>query len=138
MTPLDAALAKYIADDNEHSQYYDLVLNSNFHIPTFDQEPEEGQTEVTGNDAISPVILESDGKSYLMLFDSEERLSAWAKQTVTFVVLPGYAIAEMTTPELHWAVNVGTDYSKEFVPDEIAWLQDAVRKCHQAEEARKK
>lgn len=137
MTPLDTALAKYIADDNEHSQYYDLVLNSNFHIPTFDEEPAEGGTKVEDNEAISPVILESDGKSYLMLFDSEERLSAWAKQKVSFVVLPGYAIAEMTTPELHWAVNVGTDYSKEFVPDEIAWLQDAVRKCHEAE-ARKK
>lgn len=137
MTPLDTALARYLADDNEASQYYDLVLNSTFHIPTFDAEPAEGTNRVEENDAISPVILESDGKSYLMLFDSEERLTAWAKQAVTFVVLPGYAIAEMTTPELHWAVNVGTDYSKEFVPDEIAWLQDVVRQCHEAE-ARKK
>lgn len=133
MTPLDTALAKYIADDNEANPYYDLVLNSSFHIPTFDEAPEEGQPAVAENDAISPVLLESDGKTYLMLFDSEERLRAWAKQTVSFVVLPGYAIAEMTTRELHWAVNVGTDYSKEFVPEEIAWLQDAVRKCHEAE-----
>lgn len=137
MTALDQALQKFIQNDEEHSQYYDLFLNSQFHIPTHEDESAAGKTTVSENDAISPVILEADGKSYLMLFDNEERLSAWAKQTVNFVVLPGYAIAEMTTPELHWAVNVGTDYSKEFVPDEIAWLKDVVKQCHEAETRKK-
>lgn len=131
MTALDQALQKFIQNDEEHSQYYDLFLNSQFHIPTIEDEAESGKTTVSENDAISPIILEADSKSYLMLFDNEERLTAWAKQSVNFVVLPGYVIAEMTTPELHWAVNVGTDYSKEFVPDEIAWLQDVVKQCHE-------
>lgn len=137
MTDLDKALEIFIQDDEQHSQYYDLFLNSQFHIATLDDEAAPDKTTVSGKDAISPIILESDGKSYLMLFDTKERLTAWAKEAVNFVVLPGYAIAEMTTPELHWAVNVGTDYSKEFVPDEIAWLKDVVKQCHEAETRKK-
>ncbi len=135
MTELDQALAKYIQDDNEQAQYYDLVLNTNFYIPTIDEEAKAGKTEVSENDSITPIILESEGKSYMMLFDSEERLTAWAKESVSYVVFPGHVIAAMSTPALHWAVNVGTEHSKEFVPDEIDWLKEIVQKCNEEGEA---
>ncbi len=131
MTELDQALEKFIKDDNEQAQYYDLVLNTNFYIPTDDEEAKAGTTEISENDTITPIILESDGKHYMMLFDSEERLTAWAKESVSYAVFPGYAIAEMSSSALHWAVNVGTEYSKEFVPDEIDWLKEVVRKCNE-------
>ncbi len=137
MTELDQALEKFIKDENEQAQYYDLMLNTSFYIPTIDEEAKAGKTEVSENDSIVPIILESDGKSYMMLFDSEERLTAWAKESVSFVVLPGHVIAEMSTPTLHWAVNIGTESSKEFVPDEIAWLKDVVKKCNEDESAPK-
>jgi hypothetical protein len=130
MTELDQALDKFIRDDKEQAQYYDLILNTDFYIPTLEDEMAAGKTAVAENDTIDPIILEADEKSYLMLFDSEKRLSAWAKSPVAFVVLPGHAIAAMTPPDLHWAVNVGTDFSKEFVPDEIAWLKETVEKCN--------
>ncbi len=129
MTELDQALEKFIRDDNEHAQYYNLVLNTNFYIPTVDEEAKAGKTAVSENDAIPPIFLESDGKHYMMLFDSEERLTAWAKESVSYVAFPGYAVAEMSTPTLHWAVNVGTEFSKEFVPEEISWLKDVVKQC---------
>ncbi|WP_432823966.1 SseB family protein [Trichloromonas sp.] len=131
MSLLDQALKKFIQDENEHAQYYDLVLNTLFYVPTMDEEAKAGKTEVSENDAISPILLESDGKHYMMLFDSKERLTAWARESVSYVVFPGYAIAEMTPPNLHWAVNVGTDFSKEFVPEEIAWLKDVVKECNE-------
>jgi len=61
-----------------------------------------------------------------MLFDTEERLSAWAQQPTDFVVLAGFKLAELSTPELHWAVNLGGGYAKEFVPEEISWLKSAI------------
>jgi hypothetical protein len=130
MTPLDQALEKFIQDENEHTQYYDLVLNTRFFIPTSDETNKNGTVEVTENDSIAPIILEAEGKRYMMLFDSEDRLTSWAKESVSYVVFPGYAIAEMSTPALHWAVNVGTGFSKEFVPDEIGWLKEIVRECN--------
>ena len=48
--------------------------------------------------------------------------------------LPGHLLAEMSTEELFWAMNIGTEYSKQFAPDEIAWLKDVVAQCHAAAE----
>jgi len=133
MTELDQALEQSLQDPNEQNKYYDLVLNTRFYIPTNDEEAKSGKTEVKENDAIVPIILESENKRYLMLFDTEERLSEWAKEAVSFTVLPGHVIARMTPPSLHWAVNIGTEYAKEFVPDEIAWLKDVVNQCDEEE-----
>jgi hypothetical protein len=44
-------------------------------------------------------------------------------------------VVEISTPELYWALNIGTDFQKEFVPEEINWLKDVVRQC-QAEAAK--
>ncbi len=129
MTDLDKALEKFIQENEEHAQYYDLVLNTTFYIPTVDDETTDDKTIVSENDSFAPMILESEGKNYMMLFDSEERLTAWAKESVSYVAFPGYVIAEMSPPNLHWAVNVGTDFSKEFVPEEIAWLKKVVIEC---------
>jgi hypothetical protein len=35
----------------------------------------------------------------------------------------------MSAAPLHWAMNVGTEFSKEFLPEEIAWLREAVERC---------
>ena len=117
MTELDQALEKYRADDEHQAAYYELVLNTDFYIPICDPETEEQESVV-------PLVFESEGKSYLMLFDSEERLTTWAKQTVRHAVIAGHLLAEISTPELYWAVNFGAGNAKEFVPDEINWLKD--------------
>lgn len=122
MTELDQALEKYMQDEEQQAQYYDLVLNTDFYIPI--SEPEAGET----GESVTPLLFESDNKSYLMLFDTEERLTSWAKQTVPFAVITGFQIAEFSTPELHWAVNIGGQFAKEFVPDEISWLKGAIEK----------
>lgn len=122
MTPLDEALAKFIRDESHQDAYYQLILNTDFYIPlstATDEAPLEDPASV------APMVVEADGKSYLMLFDTEERLSAWAQKPTNFVLLAGFKVAEISTPELHWAVNIGGGYAKEFVPDEISWLKAA-------------
>lgn len=128
MTALDQALADFIKDDKKQDAFYDLVLNSKFYIPVYsDDVAETGQKEIQKDDNIEPVILEADDNHYLMLFENEDRLSAWAKEAVNYVVLPGFVIVQMTPDKLHWALNMGTDYQKQFVPQEIAWLKDVVQ-----------
>jgi hypothetical protein len=61
-----------------------------------------------------------------MLFDSKERLSAWAKREIGFVRVPGHAVVEMASSDLRWALNVGTNYVKIFLPDEIRWLKQSL------------
>ena len=120
MTALDEALEKYREDDEHQDAYYELVLNTDFYIPIC--EPEEESP-----DSVVPLQFESEGKSYLMLFDSEERLTAWAKQEVRHAVIAGHLLAEISTPQIHLAVNFGDGNAKEFVPDEIKWLRDGTQ-----------
>lgn len=123
MTPLDLAYVAAQKSEGQQSAFYDTFLNSELFIPTHTI-PENDQRRRAGKDeSISPIFIESEGIQYLMLFDSKERLSAWAQRKIGFVVLPGHAIVEMMSPEFHWILNVGTEYVKTFVPEEIKWLK---------------
>jgi len=123
MTPLDEALAKFLQDESCQDAYYEQILNTDFYIPL---STETDEASLKDPESVTPLVVEADGKAYLMLFDTEERLSAWAQQPTDFVVLAGFKLAELSTPELHWAVNLGGGYAKQFVPDEISWLKTAI------------
>ena len=133
MTQLDEALVTLrqdMSDARNQSKFYDLFLNATFFVPILDQQalaeavgtPQEGQ--------VLPLVMEADGNDYLMLFDSRERLRAWTQTDAPCVEVPGHVLAATTMPPLHWALNVGTEFSKQFVPDEIAWLRDVVERCN--------
>ncbi len=123
MTELDQALTKYLQDEDEQDQYYELVLKTDFYIPL---SMESAATPAAERESVTPLILTSEEKHYMLLFDSEERLTQWAKKPIDFVVLAGFRAAAISTPELHWAVNVGGQFAKEFLPEEIAWLKETV------------
>lgn len=135
MTDLDQALELLRADVNDakgQSRYYDLFLNTVFYVPTVDKEVHGLPMDDLEEGAVMPLVIEAEGNDYLMLFDTRERLTAWAEAEVDFVEVPGHVLAENTMPPLQWALNVGTDYSKRFLSDEIAWLKEVVEKCEAA------
>jgi peptidyl-prolyl cis-trans isomerase C len=134
LSGLDQALQTLrldMADAKRQSTFYDIFLNTTFCVPTLDQQALDGDP-AAGDGQVLPLIIESDGNDYLMLFDSEERLKSWAGDDVVWVGVPGYVIAATTMPPLHLAMNVGTEYSKQFLPDEIAWLREVVERCDAA------
>ncbi|AMV72794.1 hypothetical protein JCM30471_13100 [Desulfuromonas carbonis] len=138
MTPLDQAL-KSLHDDPESLEnrhhFYSLFLQSNFFVPIFDQES-GGVSSATGPKAdpekALPLIMEADGSNFMMLFDEEERVTAWAEEEVQCLTMPGYVAIAMATEGLHLAMNVGTDHAKQFVPEEINWLKQVVEKSAEA------
>jgi hypothetical protein len=139
MTELDKALATFQQNEEEggRTQFYDLFLNSTFFVPTHEDQS-QGAAGETPQGHVVPLIIEAGGNDYLMLFDMEERLRNWAQAEVNFIEVPGHVIAAMSTPPLHWALNVGTELSKEFFPEEIAWLREVVAHCDaQAEQEQK-
>jgi hypothetical protein len=135
MTELDQALVILRQDMDDHknqSRFYDLFLNSSFFVPYMDEQEATEAGEAAKDGQLLPLVIESEGNDYLMLFDSEERLHAWAQAKVGSVQVPGHVLAATTQPPLHWALNVGTPYSKQFLPDEISWLRDVVDRCNAA------
>ena len=136
MTELDQALEALRADYKDpkaQSGFYDLFLNSLFFVPTVDEMIEK--QDQSGKEKIEvPLVIVAEETDYLVFFDNQERLFAWAEKEVPFLQLPGHVLAEMTTNELNWAMNIGTDYNKQFAPDEIAWLKDVVERCKAEED----
>ena len=136
MTDIDKALEvlrESPRDYKAQSGFYDLFLNSSFFVPTINEEVEvddKGTREMIE----VPLIIEDSGIEYLVFFDQQQRLNDWAEKEVPCLHLPGHVITEMTPDTLHWAMNIGTDFNKQFHPDEITWLKDVVAKC-KAEDA---
>lgn len=128
MQALDDALVdlrQNMRDPKKQSAFYDLFLNSSFFVPILD---EKATPEEAGG--VLPVITEAEGNDYLMLFSTLERLQAWDPQQAPYIEVPGHLLAVSSTPHLHWALNVGSDYSKQFHPEEIAWLRESVERCN--------
>lgn len=127
MTSLDKALAASQHDQTKADAFYNLFLNSDVFIPTYSltgtnnigiRRSEEGES-------FTPFVVESDGTPFLPIFDTIERLQAWAEgKEMTYVCMPAHALIRSSLdPKLHIALNVGTSYFKEFVPDELDWLR---------------
>ena len=130
MTELDKALVSFRADGAKNpyeSDYYNIFLNATFCVPTLSEEQaREVAPEAAAAGEALPLVVEADGHEYLMLFDTLERMHAWTQEEVPYVEIPGHMLASTSRPPLHWALNVGTDFAKSFVPDEIAWLKEVV------------
>lgn len=133
MTEIDKALEILRQDMNDaknQSKFYDVFLNTGFHVPTLEKGM-EGAGAAVEEGQVLPLVIESEGNDYLLLFDTKERLTAWAQVEgeVASVQVPGHVLAATSQPPLHWAMNVGTEFSKQFLPDEISWLREVVEKC---------
>ena len=129
MTPLDEALQEMREnpDSNDlRNDFYRLFLTTTFYLPTYDED--SGSVAVgEGGDKLLPLIMESDDNNFMMIFDLEERVAEWAEEGVQCIALPGHVVVEMATENLHFAMNVGTDHAKQFIPEEIAWLKEVIR-----------
>lgn len=134
MSQLDDALVELRQDMNNpkcQSKYYDLFLNSTFFVPTMEEDlSTEEAAKVAAEGQVAPLVLESEGNDYLMIFDSVERLNAWAKKEASYVEVPGHVLAVTSASPLHWALNVDSEFAKPFIPAEIAWLKEVVEQCN--------
>ncbi len=130
MTPLDQAYVAAMQDETKQLEYYNLLLNTELFMPIYDI-PENGEEQqITENDTISPLILVFEDEKYLVLFDTQEKLTNWVEGGIDFEIgvvgLPGHAVIEMMSTDINWALNVGTEHTKTFVPDELELLKELV------------
>lgn len=140
MTEIDKALEIFRQDTNNQenqSQFFDLFLNSTFFVPIV-PETEKERAGISAEQGALPLIIEAEGRDYLMLFDTRERMNAWAEAEIESIEVPGFLLAATSEPPLCWAMNVGTEHSKQFVPEEIVWLKEAVERCQAEAEAAEK
>lgn len=124
MTPLDQALESAKLSQCKRNAFYALLVNTDLLIPTHEPDTEN---------RFNPILAEVEGITYLMLFDSEEKLSNWSQVPMPYTTLAGHVITEITQGNIHWVLNPGTEYTKVLTPDEIKWLKDLVVKFKQTQ-----
>lgn len=122
-TDLDAAILAARESPEDRTSFYEVFLHTELFIPTRDDEENESE-----DDSFTPLLVEADGVPYLLLFDSLERLSSWAEREIGHIRVPGHTLVEVMDPRLHWILNLGTPFTKEFVADEIGWLQKVLNR----------
>lgn len=130
ISPLDKACDEMgvalNAVERAESNFYDTFLNTELFFVINKDFQESGIAEA--GEEFDVVMVEGDGQSYLMLFDSEERLQNWAKRDV--MVMASYGSDIIMNFEFNKntfiMLNHETDYWKEFAPEEISWLQSNI------------
>ncbi|PSM31306.1 enhanced serine sensitivity protein SseB C-terminal domain-containing protein [Haliangium sp. UPWRP_2] len=132
MTPLDKALQEAKDTADAADAFYSLFLNTAVFIPTHDPAAESsGSRRTAPGETFHPFVVESEGKPYLPVFDTHDRLTAWAGgHPMTYIQMAAHALIRSSLdPKLHLALNVGTPNLKVFVPEEL----ERLRQVHQAQ-----
>lgn len=103
-TRIDAAWSAAAQDpesDDAAARFIDVVLAEALICPIWEDADDvetsaaQDADQADGDDAVAPKMAEIDGRDTLLLFDTEERLAAFAEEPTSFVALPGYVFFEM-------------------------------------------
>lgn len=139
MTPLDEALLAAQGDPALVDQFYGLFLSTMLVVPIYERPaklPLDASGRLEEEAPMRPIVIPDGELQYIPIFDSLDKLVAWAQQEVEYMKVPGHAFLEGLHPSIYLALNPGHAPAKEFVPDEIAWLKTWVDT--QAQEAPEK
>lgn len=131
-TALDKAFAAMDAapgDDAARLRFYDRLAGAELFL-MLTREAEE--------DRIDPEVFEVEDQSFVLAFDLEERLSAFAGRPVPYVALSGRALAGMLAGQgIGLALNIEVAPSAQLLPAEaMAWLAETLGHAPQQAEAR--
>ncbi len=133
-TPLDTAHAlMQAAPDDPHARlgFYERFAASELFLMLATDVDDAEET-------ITPELFEVQGSNFVLVFDREDRLAAFAEQAKPYVALSGRAITEMLAGQgLGLGLNLEVAPSSILLPPEaVAWLNSTVGNTPDAWEAR--
>ncbi|WP_435141203.1 SseB family protein [Pseudopelagicola sp. nBUS_19] len=131
-TPLDMAYAAMQAaadDDGARLRFYERLADAELFI-MLEKEPQDDQ--------IAPEIFETADATFVLVFDTEDRLSRFVNRTVAYAALSGRAIANMLAGQgIGLAVNPEVAPSAILIPPTaVDWLADMLTHAPDEVEAR--
>jgi SseB protein N-terminal domain len=131
MTLLDdayAAMAAQTDDDAARLRYYARLSDGEMVMLL--------EREVTGG-RVEPRIFDLQDGPVVLIFDSEEKLAAFAAGVAPYVALPGRVIAQQLAGQgIGLGVNMGAASMMLFPPDAVDWLAGTLEEAPVEDEAR--
>lgn len=131
-TPLDTARAAMEAapeDDQARLAFYARLADSELCLML---------TEEAKGETLSPELFDVDGDRFVLAFDREDRLAAFAGRPAPYAAIPGRALAEMLAGQgVGLGVNLDRDETSALIPaDALGWLKETLGHAPNEAEAR--
>lgn len=132
MTELDKVIAAAFASEGKQedvNKVYLTLVRSQLYMPVQKELPGEESEE-----PFVPLFAKVDENYFMLVFDTVERLSEWAgdqADQIGYVEISGRDVIAGMNEEVFLCLNYGSDYYKEFSPDEIKRLKMIVAKIDQ-------
>jgi hypothetical protein len=131
MTELDQAIAAAFASEGKQedvNKVYLMLLQSMLFVPVKKEESTDPEEPFT------PLFAKIDDNYYMVVFDTEERLFAWVGENqdqVGYVEISGRDVIAGISEQVYLCLNMGSQYYKEFSPDEVKRLKMIVSRIDQ-------
>lgn len=133
MTELDQVIAAAYASEGKQddvNKVYLTLLRTSLFLPV-----QKDQTPVSENDEpFKPLFAKIDDNYFILTFDTLERLTAWAgdqMEYINYVEISGHDVVKGMNEQVFLCLNYGTDFYKEFTPDEVKRLKTIVSRIDQ-------
>lgn len=125
-TPLDEILQEARQNSERGQEYVNVFLNSELFIPVWndiDKQMNE-ESQVT----IQPITATNEQGTYVMVFDTKEKLENWIDVSVAAAQMTGYELVNLVKEQnLQICMNAGTEFIKVFDQNEINWILDNIQ-----------
>lgn len=134
MTELDRVIAAAYASEGKQddvNKVYLTLLSTNLFLPV--QKQETPQTD-TDEEPFKPLFAKIENDYFILVFDALDRLQAWAGEQmehINYVEISGRDVVAGINEQVFLCLNYGTDYYKEFTPDEVKRLKTIVSRIDQ-------
>lgn len=136
MTELDQAInAAYVSQgkqDDVNKVYLTLLRKLLFLPIRKHKEPDD-------KEPFRPLFTEVEGQYFMLAFDSLERLKAWAGDQFNqmgYVQITGKETIAGINDNVYLCLNYGTEFYKEFSPEEVKRLKMVVGRIEQLKSPR--
>jgi hypothetical protein len=134
MTELDQLIANAFASEGKQedvNKVYLSLIRASLFLPV---QKEETLSAAEEAEPFKPLFARIDDKYFMLAFDTVERLTMWAGDQlphINYVEISGHDVIAGINEQVHLCLNYGTDFYKEFSPDEVKRLKMIVARIDQ-------
>jgi hypothetical protein len=129
MTELDQIITKAYQNEGKKedvNKVYLTFLQTLLYVPV-----KKDLDPTLTDEPFAPLFTKIENQTYMLVFDTVNRLKNWANDAIdqmNYVELSGHDVIFGIHPEVYLCLNVGTQFYKEFSPDEVFHLKKIVAK----------
>lgn len=135
MTELDQVISAAFASEGKQedvNKVYLTLLRTPLYLPVHKDDATVDKDEDA--EPFKPLFAKIDNNYFILAFDTLERLQAWAGEQlerINYVEISGNDVIKGISDQVFLCLNHGTDFYKEFSPDEVKRLKMIVSRIEQ-------